>query len=93
MRQIGRDFEADEAILPIRLVIDRTQEVGDGANIMNDHGFVDVVGVLALFDELVHLLIVGLARANRFLEYGGVGGDADDAVFIQKAFELARDEL
>ena len=60
MRQIGRDFEAHIAIEPVGLIIDRAKYIGHCLNIRDDQGLVDFVGTLALFDELVYLLIVGM---------------------------------
>ena len=93
MCQVGRDFEADETVLSIGRVVDRAEYVGDCANILDDQGFVDFIGTLALSDKLVNLLIVGVTGANRLLENGGVGGDATDAVLVQQTLELAGNEL
>ena len=39
------------------------------------------------------MFVIGIAMADGFLKNGGIGGNADHAVFVQQAFELAGGEL
>src|SRR6266487_1752384 len=62
--QVGRDFEADIAVLPIRRVVDWAQYVGNCTNVLNDQRLVNLACALPFLDKLGHLLIIGIAMAD-----------------------------
>src|SRR5438270_11651467 len=93
MRQVRRDFEADIAIVSVGLLIDRAEYIGHCLNICDDQCLVDLVCTLALSDELVDLLIIGMTRADRLIKNGGVCCDSNYAVLLQHTLKLARGKL
>jgi len=91
--QVRRDFEADIAIVPVGLLIDRAEYIGHCLNICDDQCLIDLVCTLALSDELVDLLIIGVTRANRLFKNGGVCCNPNNAVFVQHTLKLAGGKL
>ena len=88
--QVRRDLEADEAVAAVQAVVDRAQLVGRLADV-GDGQLVEQaarIGVAVLQHVLDRGVVVG-AVADRFLEDGGVGGDALDAVLLDEAHEVA----
>src|SRR5579885_3596567 len=87
--EVGRNFQADVAIVAARAVIDGTQHIGDGTDIGYHQRLVDLAGAFALTDQLIHLLIVSVSLADGFIENGGVRGDAGDAVLYEQVLKHA----
>jgi hypothetical protein len=70
--QIGRDFDADEAILPLRALIGGAQQVSDRLHVGHRQCLINLLGTLSSSDQLLHLLIVGAAMCNRVFKNGGI---------------------
>ena len=89
-RQIGRYFEADEAVLALQLVIDRAQhirrmlDVLDG-EMLEQFGHRPIAGLQHLADGAV----IFVRTADRFLEDRWIRGDPLDAVGLDQLFEVA----
>ncbi len=80
-RQIGRDFEADKAVAPLRLLVDGIQGIGallDVANreILEQRAGIEIPGGFRLGDQRVVIIAV----TDRLLEDRRVRGDAAQAV-------------
>ena len=80
-RQIGRDFEADKAVAPLRLLVDGVQCVGaflDVANreILEQRAGIEIARSFRFGDQRVVIIAV----ADRFLEDRGIRGDAAQTV-------------
>jgi len=76
-RQIGRDLEADKAVAPLRLLVNRVERVGpflDVANreILEQRAGIEIPGRLRRGDQS----IVIIAVSDRFLKDRRVRGDA-----------------
>src|SRR6266699_75539 len=80
--QFWRDFEADEAILPVGPIIDRAQDVSYSTNVAYDESFVDLVRALPFLDKLCYLLVIGIAATDRLLKNSGIGCDTNYTIFI-----------
>ncbi len=72
MRQVRGDFDAHKPILPVCLIIDGTEQVGNHTFVGHCQRFVDFFGSLALAQQLLHLLIVGSIVSNRMFKNGRV---------------------
>ncbi len=88
-RQIGRDFEADEAVAPLGLVIDRAQRVGallDVADrqLLEQGAGVEVAVLLRRRDQLVVIVAV----ADRLFEDRRVRGDPAQPVIGDQLGQL-----
>ncbi len=87
-RQIGRDFEADEAVAPLRLLVDAVQRVGallDVADreILEQRAGIEISRGLRLGDQSVVIIAV----ADRLLENRGVRSDAAQPVLADQLGE------
>ena len=88
--EIGRHFEADEAVAALGFLVERAQHVGGGGNIRGGDPFIDrAERGLALADEPRDVGIVGRALADRLLEDRRIGGDAGEAILLDQPFKLA----
>jgi hypothetical protein len=89
-RQIGRDLEADVAVLAAQAVVDRPEQVGGGLDVGDGEAFVEIddLGV-ALGQDGLQPGVIGVALADGLLEDRGVGGEAPDSILLDQALELA----
>ncbi len=72
-RQIGRNLEADEAILALQLVVYRAQHVGGVLDILDRHRLEQVGdGAVAPFQCLADRAVILVRTADRLLEDRGV---------------------
>lgn len=76
VRQIGRDFETDEAIFSIGSVIHRPQDVTGVPNVADHQPLIDLMNFTPRMHELLKLRVIVIAARNGFVENGGVGGDS-----------------
>ena len=88
--QVGRAFQADIAVPALRLVVDRPQHVGGGADIGDRQMLVDRGDAVVGFGlELFQRVGVFVALADRLLEDRGVRGDALQPVALDQRAQLA----
>ncbi len=88
--EVGRDFQADEAVQPLRALEDRLQHFGDGLDVFHRQRLVDLLRVaLAAGGQRLELGIVIVSRAHRFLEDRRVGGDAAQTVGFDQMLQAA----
>lgn len=90
---MGRDLEADEAILPIGRVIHRPQDVAGVLNVGDDEPLIDMVDITPLSHELLNLLVVTIAARNGFVENGGIRGDTTQSLLSDAPFQLVARDL
>jgi hypothetical protein len=90
---MGRDLEADEAILAVGGVIHRPQDVTGVLNVGDDEPLVDLVDFTPLTHEVLNLRVVILAARNSFVENGGVRGDTPQPLCNDTPFQLAAGDL
>jgi hypothetical protein len=86
---VRRDLEADEAVAPVALVVERAKHVRGVAHVLDGQGLVDLERRLAGPGELGDGLLVVLALVDGLLEDGRVRGDAAQAVALDHPRKLA----
>ena len=89
-RQIGRDFEADKAVISLPPVIDRAQHVGGILDVL-DRELLEQVGdrAIALFERAADRAVIFVRTADRLFENRRVRGHAFDAVLLDQLFQVA----
>ncbi len=89
-RELGRDLDADVAVGAARPLVDRREDVGGGANVLDGERVEDGVGVLAFAGEGEHAGVVVVALRDRLLEDRGVRGQPRDVAGGDHLLQLAR---
>ena len=89
-RQVGRHFERDVAVAPLRLPVDAGQRIGALADVadrqfLEQRARIEIAHRLSLADQLV----VIIAMADRLLENRRVGGDPAHTVIGDQAGKAA----
>ena len=89
-RQIGRDLEADETVIAVQGVVNRTQNVCGVLDVL-DRERLEKVGdrPVALLQRLADRAVIFVRAADRLLENRGVRRYAFDAVGLDQRLEVA----
>ena len=66
------DLEADEAIASAGALVDRPEQVGDGLNVLDNEGLVDLLSAEPLSSEAGNLVVVDGGAGDRALKDRGV---------------------
>ncbi|MGY4314565.1 hypothetical protein ACVWW1_003892 [Bradyrhizobium sp. JR3.5] len=89
-REIGRHFEADEAVAAMALVVDRAQHVGGVLDVLDREVFEQVGDrAVALLEGLADRPVILVRAADRLLEDRGVGRHTFDAVGLDQPLQVA----
>ena len=90
MGDIGRNFEADEAVGALRRFVNRTQHIGGVLDVLDGKPLVKRHYVAVAFsDQGADRCVVIAAVADRLFEDGGVGRDSGKPVFLYQLFQAA----
>jgi len=88
--EIGRDLEADEAVVPLEFVVDRAQHVGGVLDVLDRKLLEQLCDrPIAALQCLAKRGVVFIGRADCFLEDRRVGGDALDPVGVDQLLQIA----
>ena len=89
-RQIGRHFEADEAVMPFQFIVDRPQHVGRMLDIL-DREMLEQLGhrTVAPLQRLADRRVIFVRTADRLFENRRVRRDALDAIGVDQLFQVA----
>ena len=88
--QIGRHFEADEAVMAVEMVIDRPQHVRRMLDVLDREMFEQFRNrAIAAFQRLTDRAVIFVRAGDRLFEDRGVRGDALDAVGIDQLLQIA----
>ncbi len=89
----GGNFQADVAVHVVCAVVDGPKDVGGALDVFDGERLENLLAVRdPLAHQLLHGVVVVAAAVNRLLEDGGIGGDADDRIFIEQTLEVAGDD-
>ncbi len=89
-REIRRHFQADEAIVPCEMIVDRPQHVRRMLDVL-DGEMLEQFGnrTVALFQRLADRGVIFVRASDRLLENRWVRRDALDAVAVDQFFQVA----
>ena len=91
VREIRSHFEAYIPISPVSLIVYGPQDIGGILNIVNCQRLINLLGIeIFLRAQFLERFRVVGAACDCFLEYGGVGRDAAEAVLLDQASEFSR---
>src|SRR3954454_1036480 len=88
-RDLRIDLERHEPVDPAGALVGVAQDVARVLDVAHRELEEDLLGVLAALQDLLDLLVVGVAGRDRLLEDRGVGGHADDGVLLDQTLEIA----
>ena len=82
--QLGTGLQADVAINPIRLVVDRAQQVSSPPDIFHHQCLVNLFQRFIRIHQMTQLLVVVLAASDSLFKDGRVRRDAAQAFLDQR---------
>ncbi len=89
-RQIGRDLQADEAVVALQLIIDRAQHVRRVLDVL-DRKLLEQLGhrAIAFFESMSDRTVIFVRTADRLFEDRRIRRDALDAVAVDQLLQVA----
>ena len=91
--QGGRHFDADKAVPAVGGIINRAENVGGSANVLDFQCLEDQRGLYARLHQFSNRLVIVVAAGNGFLKYAGIGGYARYPVGIDQRFQVSGSQL
>ena len=90
VREARIHFERDVAVDSPGVLPRSAQKIAAATHVLDREVDEDLLRSLVASEDLAQLLVVPVARGERFLEDGRIGRDADDGVLLHEARQLAR---